>query len=41
VLFAANAAAPAVLVDEKLVAGGKLDIHPAYPAEALSQILNR
>ena len=35
----ANAAAPPVLVDEKSVASGKLDIRPAYPAEAQSQRL--
>jgi len=38
-LIAANAAAPPVLVDEKLVAEGKLDIRPDYPAEAQAQRL--
>src|SRR5690349_23512826 len=35
----ASAAAPPVLVDEKLVESGKLDIRPVYPAEAQAKHL--
>ena len=37
--ISASAAAPPVLVDERLIAEGKMDIRPEYPAEAQAQRL--